>query len=140
MSHYNNTPSCTHELSEISVEFFHAIYEKPSLRSSCYHHLYTHKMCEKYDEVTEILLQDSEAIAMLTDEQIYHIQQTWINVINSRLSEIFNNNPDLMQRWHKGYEISKLHAYPESVCNVYSVLGLARTHAPSALKNMESGS
>jgi|GEM_PF-1895316 len=32
------------------------------------------------------------------------------------------------------------HAYPESVCNVYSVLGLARTHAPSALKNMESGS
>ena len=37
-------------------------------------------------------------------------------------------------------EEREIHAYPESVCNVYSVLGLARTHAPSALKNMESGS
>ena len=33
-----------------------------------------------------------------------------------------------------------LHAYPEDLCREASVFGAARTHAPSALKNIESGS
>ncbi len=92
-------------ISDISLEFFCAIYDKKSLRSGCYKNSDRHS--NRYFKAFEILCQDPDA--QFSDEQIYDLQQKWLPIEKRKVTEIFNTNPDLMQRWFKGYRIKKLH-------------------------------
>jgi len=92
-------------ISDISLEFFCAIYDTKSLRSGCYKN--SDKHSNRYFKAFEILCQDPDA--QFSDEQIYDLQQKWLPIERSKVTEIFNKNPDLMQRWFKGYRIKKLH-------------------------------
>ena len=93
-------------LSKISLDFFYAIYNNPALRSGCYHQ--NHSLCGLHYEIFEILCQNSEALAQITDEDIYKLQQQWLPIEKSKVTEFFDNNPELMQRWLKAYNIKKI--------------------------------
>ena len=128
-----NNAYCTYRLAQISLPFFCAIYGTASFPSNCYEYVYKH--CNLYFEAFEMLCQDHEALAHMSDEQLYDLQQKWVHTEKSKTTEIFNKNPALMQRWLNGFQIKKLQQ--GVVVSEYEEQSTLRNESESLVKTRE---
>ena len=101
-----NWHSASHHYAQISEAFFSAMYANEALREDLY--FYSESLARKYFVAFERLLQEPKALPHVSDEKLYELQQKWVGTERHKVGKIFNDNPLLMQRWQKGYQINKL--------------------------------
>lgn len=101
-----NWHRASHHYAKISEAFFSAMYAHEALREDLY--VYSESLGRKYFVAFERLIQDPNALSHMSDETLYELQQKWVDVEGTKVREIFNKNPTLMQHWRKGSQLKKL--------------------------------